>query len=173
MQPIRIGLRSDSRNNQIPMTTTTPPPPTIDFAQVRSRCPKAFAALITWFCQGKAFDRPLTIETPQYDGLLSGFDTWIDLRDAQFSAGDFRRVYTLNPRDLFDFFDQQGLFVNTRMDYLGRELKVVWGYTLEHVSDSESPGELISCPYPTRPAAEAAAFTAGFEKLEEIKQKEG
>jgi len=148
------------------MTPTTPPPPTIDFAQVRSRCPKAFAALIAWFCQGKAFDRPLTIDTPQYDGLLSVFDTWIDLRDGQFSAGDFRRVYTLNLRDLFDFFDEQGLFVMIERNGTDDD---PYCYVLEAANFLY----WVTPYYPTRAAAEAAAFMAGFEKLEEIKQKEG
>lgn len=128
------------------MTPTTPLPPTIDFAQVRSRCPRAFAALMS-FVRHRADLPPITPAIVY---------TWLGK----------------HPRDLYDFFDEQGLFVGIHFAQanggFGRNPKWYFYATILH-GDSE---DLKA--YPTRAAAEAAAFMAGFEKLEEmLTKKEG
>lgn len=150
----------------LPVTPTTPP--AIDFAGIRSRCPRAFAALITWFCQDKAFQYTPTSKSPGPETIFPGTPgAWIDTKGG-LSMGDTRYSYELNPRDLFDFFDEQGVYVTMRT--------VGFRYVPQFRGEIECMGGSRETPvHPTRPAAEAAAFGAGFEKLEEMlgKEKEG
>jgi len=131
------------------MTPTTPPPTTIDFAQVRSRCPKAFAALEKHL----QFDWSIT-DSGHLQYLIEEV------------AGD-PIVLQYNTRDLFDFFDQQGVYVTVMGEHNPYEEETTFDSWITTFSIGER-SKVMFCSHPTRAAAEAAAFTAGFEKLQEM-----
>ena len=119
----------------------------IDYAHIKESFPKAFDTLRVWY---EDRGEEISIDT---DGELC---SWLN------KARDYRQV--LNRRDLYDFFDEKGLFVSIvpSREWKNKNLSNVFCF---EVLDYENYKHAEI--YSTRPEAETAAFTKAFEILEE------
>jgi RNA recognition motif-containing protein len=82
-----------------------------------------------------------------YTGSMTKYVNWARLKDIK---------YNTNKRDLFDFFDEQGIIV---------EIEMNWGTLMFYPTvNSNNVSEM---EYETRQEAEEAAFEYAFQLLEE------
>jgi hypothetical protein len=118
--------------------------PTLDFAQIEGRYPKAVKKITEWI-----FNQP---------ELLSVTEDFIDSKDPEGSKKQFAALMIqMDPRKLYDIFDSFGLYVSVHSEP---------GAFNYYVGEKGKEGTESSFSAPSRHTAEVSAFHDAFEVLE-------